>query len=211
MNSTRLASGLTTYCHLLIALVLLALLSSTTVLPGEPQAPSAAAPAAPAKPPAKFKDFAEVTKDTQKSEGLFTLYRTNEVVYAELKPSQFDQPLLAPMAIARGLAMAGQPLNFGDEWILVFRRVGDDVHLLRRNIHYEAPKGTPLERAVQQNYTDSVLMSLPIVSLNGGNVLIDFSQIFLSDFAQLGLGDFDKPRSSWHKIKTFENNIELEI
>ena len=145
-------------------------------------------------------------------EGLFTLYRTNEVVYAEIKPNQFDQPLLAPIAIARGLAMAGQPLNFGDEWILVFRRVDDTVQLLRRNIHYEAPKGTPLEKAVQQNYTDSVLMALPIVSLSpGGGVLIDFSQIFLSDFAQLGLGEFDKSRSSWHKIKTFPNNLELEI
>jgi hypothetical protein len=212
MNSTRIsASGFPTCCHVLIVLLLLALLSSTKLLSAEPQAPAAAAPATPAKPPSKFKDFAEVTKDTQKFEGLFTLYRTNEVVYAEIKSSQFDQPLLAPMAIARGLAMAGQPLNFGDEWILVFKRVGDDVHLLRRNIHYEAPKGTPLERAVQQNYTDSVLMSLPIVSLNGGNALIDFSQIFLSDFAQLGLGDFDKARSSWHKIKTFENNVELEI
>jgi hypothetical protein len=164
-------------------------------------------------PPAKkFKDFAEVTKDTQRFEGLFTLYRTNEVVYGEIKPNQFDQPLLAPMAIARGLAMAGQPLNFGDEWILVFRRVDDNVQLLRRNIHYEAPKGTPLELAVQQNYTDSVLLALPIVSIGPNNVvLIDFSQIFLSDFAQLGLGEFDKSRSSWHKIKTFTNNVELEV
>src|SRR5215510_7944935 len=60
--------------------------------------------------PSKFKDFAEVTKDTIRYEGLFQLYRTNEVVYAEIKSSQFDQPFLAPIAIARGLAMAGQPL-----------------------------------------------------------------------------------------------------
>src|SRR5208337_2041715 len=156
---------------------------------------------------------AEVTKGTQKVEGLFALYRTNETVYAEIRPGELDQPLLAPMAIARGLAMAGQPLNFGDEWILVFHRMDDDIVLLRRNIHYEAPKGTPLEKAVQQNYTDSVLMTLPIVSINPGNqgVLIDFSQIFLTDFAALGLGNFDKARSSWHKIKGFQNNLEMEI
>jgi hypothetical protein len=162
--------------------------------------------------PSKFKDFGEVTKDTTRYEGLFVLYKTNEQVFAEIKPNQFEQPLLAPIAIARGLAMAGQPLNFGDEWILVFRRVDDNVQLLRRNIHYEAPKGTPLEKAVQQNYTDSVLMSLPIVSMSpNGGVLIDFSQIFLSDFAELGLGEFDKGRSSWRKIKGFPNNLELEI
>src|SRR4029077_80706 len=105
----------------------------------------------PAKPPSKFKDFAEVTKDTVKYEGLFTLYKTNEEVYAEVKQNQFDQPILAPIAIARGLAMAGQPLNIGDEWIMFFRRVDDNVQLLRRNIHYEAAKGSPLEKAVQQN------------------------------------------------------------
>jgi Met-zincin/Domain of unknown function (DUF5117)/Domain of unknown function (DUF5118) len=167
----------------------------------------------PPKPKSKFKEFGEVTKDTQRYEGLFTLYKTNEDVYFEIKPNQLDQPFLAPIAIARGLAMAGQPLNFGDEWIIVFRRVDDNIQLLRRNIHYEAPKGTPLEKAVEQNYTDSVLMSLPIVSINpgGSGVLVDASQIFLSDFAQLGLGEFDKNRSRWSKIKTFPNNLELEI
>ncbi len=205
MNATRFPNASSSFFYRIVAIRLFMI--GMILLP----ALNAWTQAPPAKP-SKFKDFAEVTKDTQKFEGLFTLYRTNEIVYAEIKPNQLDQPLLAPMAIARGLAMAGQPLNFGDEWILVFRRVEDNIQLLRRNIHYEAPKGTPLERAVLQNYTDSVLLSLPIVSLSpGGNVLIDFSQIFLTDFAQLGLGEFDKNRSSWSKIKTFQNNIELEI
>ena len=60
----------------------------------------------------------------ERFDGLFTLYRTNDTLYAEIKPPQLDQPFIAPMAIARGMAMAGQPLNFGDEWILVFQRVG---------------------------------------------------------------------------------------
>ncbi len=196
--------------------VCVALLGSlcVAVLPsvGLGQAAAPAAPAAPAKPPSKFKDFAELTKDTQRYEGLFTLYRTNEVVYAEIKPNQLEQPLLAPIAIARGLEMAGQPLNFGDEWVLLFRRVADNVQLLRRNIHYEAPKDTPLAKAVHQNYTDSVLLALPILSLGpNGSLVIDFSQIFLSDFAELGLGNFDKNRSAWHKIKAFPNNLEMEV
>src|ERR1700752_4555791 len=57
--------------------------------------------------PSKFKDYGEVTKGTTRYDGLFTLFKTNETVYAEIKPNQFDQPLLAPIAIARGLAMAG--------------------------------------------------------------------------------------------------------
>ena len=117
------------------------------------------------------------------------------------------------MAIARGIATAGVPLNFGDEWVLRFHRVGDKLQLVRRNIHYKAPAGTPLEKAVKQNYTDSVLMALPILSeiRAGGGVLIDFADIFLTDFAQMRLGGLDRSRTSWHKVKAFPNNVELQV
>ena len=50
--------------------------------------------------------------------------------------------------------------------VLIFRRVGDRIQLVRRNIHYKAPAGSSLDKAVKQNYTDSVLMALPIIALN---------------------------------------------
>lgn len=162
----------------------------------------------------RFRDFNEVTKGSQRYDGLFVLHKKDEHLYAEIKPFQFDQAMLAPITIARGLAMAGQPLNFGDEWILVFKRAGDKVQLIRRNIHYKVPAGTPLGKAVQQNYTDSVILALPIVALNpagGMSVVIDLSDIFFTDFAQLGLGALDRSRTNWHKIKAFPNNLELEV
>lgn len=161
--------------------------------------------------PSKFKEFNEVIKGCEKFEGLFNLYRTNDTLYGEIKGGMLDQPLISPIAIARGMASAGQPLNFGDEWILVFHREGDKIQVIRRNIHYLAPSGTPLEKAVKQNYTDSVLLALPIVSLNGSNPVIDFSQIYFTDFANLRMGQLDRNRTSWHKISTFPNNIELEV
>lgn len=171
------------------------------------------APSLPPRPPSKFRDFADVTRDTIKYDGLFTLYRTNEVLYGEVKPMVLNQPVIAPMAIARGMASAGQPLNFGDEWILIFRRVDDKIQVIRRNIHYQAPKGTPLDKAVQQNYTDSVLMALPIVTINPmtQGALVDFGQIFLTDFADLRIGGLDRNRSTWSRIKAFPNNVEIEV
>jgi len=161
----------------------------------------------------KYRDFGELTKGAERIEGLFTLHHKDEHLYAEIRPHQFEHPFLLPIAIARGMAMAGQPLNFGDEWVLVFKKVGDKVQLIRRNIHYKAPAGSPLERAVKQNYTDSVLMALPIQSLNPGqqSVVIDLSDIFFSDFAELGFGYLDRNRTNWHKIKGFTNNLELEV
>ena len=164
--------------------------------------------------PKKYRDFAEVTAGATRQEGLYTLYQKDDHLYAEIKPFQFEQPVLAPITIARGLMMAGNPLNFGDEWVLVFHRVGDKVQLIRRNIHVKAPSGTPIEKAVKQNYTDSILMALPIVSLNPGggmSVLIDLSDIFFTNFAQLPLGYLDRGRTTWAKVKAFANNLELEV
>jgi hypothetical protein len=160
-----------------------------------------------------FRDFNEVTKDATKVEGLFTLYRIGDHLYGEIRPDQFNQPFLVPVTIARGMAQAGVPVG-DDEMVLVFRRVGDRIQLVRRNIHFKAAPGSSLDKSVQQNYTDSVLMALPIVAINmmrGGAPLIDFSDIFMTDFAQLGLGMLDRNRSTWTKVKGFPHNMELEL
>jgi len=160
-----------------------------------------------------FRDFNEVTKDATKVEGLFNLYRTGDHMYGEIRPDQFNQTFLVPVTIARGLAQAGVPVG-DDEMVLIFRRVGDRIQLVRRNIHYKAASGSSLDKSVKQNYTDSVLMALPIVAINmmrGGAALIDFSDIFMTDFAQLGLGMLDRNRSTWTKVKGFPSNMELEL
>ncbi len=134
-------------------------------------------------------------------------------LYGEIRPDQFNQTFLVPVTIARGLAQAGVPVG-DDEMVLIFRRVGERIQLVRRNIHYKAAPGSSLDKSVKQNYTDSVLMALPIVAINmmrGGAALIDFSDIFMTDFAQLGLGMLDRNRSTWTKIKGFTNNMELEL
>ena len=49
-------------------------------------------------PAKKFKDFAEVVKDAGKIDGLFTLHRKDDHLYAEIKPNQLDQPMICPIA-----------------------------------------------------------------------------------------------------------------
>jgi hypothetical protein len=163
----------------------------------------------------KFRPFDEVVKDAEKVEGLFTLYKSKDGdrLYAEIRPDQFNQTLLVPVTIARGMANAGMPVG-DDDLVIVFKRVGDRIQVIRRNIFYKAPAGTPIEKAVKQNYTDSIIMALPIVTINmmrGGAPLIDLSEIFMTDFAQLGLGPIDRARSSWQKVKGFPNNMELQL
>jgi hypothetical protein len=160
-----------------------------------------------------FRDFNELTRGAEKVEGLFTLHKKGDHLYAELPMHQLNQPLLVPITIARGIGRTGHPI--GDEdMIIVFRRVGDRIQVVRRNIHYKAPPGSPLDKSVKQNYTDSVLMALPILAINpmrGAAAVVDFSDIFFTDFAQLGLGALDRSRTSWAKTKGFANNMELEV
>jgi Met-zincin/Domain of unknown function (DUF5117)/Domain of unknown function (DUF5118) len=162
--------------------------------------------------PSPFQDFNVVTQGAEKIDGLFTLYKKGEHLYAEIPPNMFNQTFLVPVTIARGMASAGMPVG-DDDMVLIFRRVGDRIQLVRRNIHFKS-SGHSLDKAVQQNYTDSILMALPIVTINqmrGGAPLIDFTDIFMTDFAQLGLGMVDRSRSMWYKVKGFQNNVELEV
>lgn len=178
------------------------------------QARAGATGGGPSAPEKKYRDFAEVTKGAKKYEGLFTLHEKDDHLYAEIKPFQFDQPFLLPITLARGLTRVGDAVTSDDEMVLVFHKVGDKVQLVRRNVHFKAPAGSPLEKAVKQNYTDSILLALPIVSVNPANgmsTVIDLSDILLSDFAQLGLGSFDRNRSGYSKIKAFPNNLEIQV
>src|SRR5215469_11032237 len=95
----------------------------------------------------KFEDFDKLVKGAEESNGLFKLYHKDEHLYAEIKPDQLDKPFLCPIAIARGAGLGGYTLNFDEQWVLVFKRVGDKVQLIRRNVHFKAKAGSPLATA----------------------------------------------------------------
>jgi hypothetical protein len=184
---------------------------ATVALLGGAAARAAEAPEPPAEK--KFEDFDKLTKGAQVLEGLFRLHHKDDHVYAEIRPDQFDKLFLCPIAIARGAGLGGYTWNFGEDWVLLFRRVGDKVHVVRRNVHFKARKDLPVAHAVEVTYTDSVLLALKIRSINPmrQSVVIDFNDIFMTNFAELPLGSFDAGRSAWGKVKAFSKNVELEV
>lgn len=179
--------------------------------------PAANPQSAPSAPASKFPDFGNLVKGAKVYEGLFTLHEKEDKLYAELTPQQLNKPYLLPIAVAQGAGIGGATLNFGEQWVILFQRVGDKIFLVRRNVRYTAKPNTPAARALATTYSDSILMALPIRALNPakGSVVIDMNQIFHSDFAQLGsgygLGMLDRERTTWNKIKTFKKNVELQV
>ena len=86
--------------------------------------------------------------------------------------------------LGRGRLISGMTM---DEWLLVWRRVGDRVHLVRKNVRFRADKGTPTAQSVDYSYSDSVLFSLKIESIHPQrrSLLVNISPVFVSDLPPL--------------------------
>jgi hypothetical protein len=197
---------------LLIVLAMVALAAG--LFAGRPfLAPTAAKPPEAADLTRKFEEFDKAVKGAKEYDGLFKLYHKDENLYAEIQPHQLEQPFLCPVSIARGGGLGGMTLNFDEQWVLLFKHVGDKVQVIRRNVHFQAKAGTPAAHAVETTYTDSILLALHVAGINPmkQSLLINLNDIFMQDFAQLQLGSFDANRSTWHKIKAFPHNIEIEV
>ena len=165
------------------------------------------------RPDPRIMEFANISRGAKVHDGLIKLYHKDENVFAELTPQLLNKPLLCPIAVAKGGGMGGSTLNFDEQWVLLFKKVNDKIHLVRRNVRYKAKAGSPVARAVDLTYSDSVLMSLRIVAINQQTqgLLINLNDIFMTDFGELGIGSLDPGRSVWSKVKTYPRNIELQV
>ncbi len=181
-------------------------------------AASGAAAAAAKKP--KFPPFAEVLKDAEAIDGLIKLHRKGGTVYAEISPAQLNKDFIVVISIAKGIGrgalLGGMSWGFGDDWLWQFRKVDDYIHVVRRNVRFSAAKGSPEERAVALAYTDSVLFSLPIVTMGpSGGFVVDLNAIFMGDLPQISQAlpgfMFSPQRSTWAAVKGFEDNVELQV
>jgi Met-zincin/Domain of unknown function (DUF5117) len=160
--------------------------------------------------------FEQLTKGTKKVEGLWTAYFKDQQILVELKQSQLGQDFLMLSSIARGVSqgMVIGGIMWGDDVLWSFRKVGDKIHVLRRNVKFKAKPGSPEASAVRVAYNDSVMYALPILTDTAGGHLVDMTKIFLSDDEQVGrmLGaQFVSDRSTVGNIKAFKQNIEFDV
>ena len=178
------------------------------------------ADAAAKKPESKYPPVEKVLKDTSPVEGLIKLHYSDTKLLAELKPSDFDKDHIVLITIARGIGqmplLAGFSWGFGDDWVWQFRKVGERIHVVRRNVRFKAKSGTPTAEAVKLAYTDSVLFSLPIATRgSGGSYLVDLTPVFFSDLPQIQMVlsgfSFSKQRSTFLKPSGFKNNVEVQV
>ena len=167
-------------------------------------------------------DSAKFLTDTNPvTGGLLTLHKGEDKLLLELQAGDYKNEYLVLISIARGVGLTpllgGYSWSFGDDWVWQFRKVGDRVFVVRKNVRFKAKDGTPEATAVSKSYNDSVLYALPILAKgpNGGD-LVDLDSVFMSDLPQIsqvlpGGFQFSRARSTLGDVKTFENNVELEV
>ncbi len=174
----------------------------------------------PTKPPAKddLEAFDEVIKDTQKSGGLFTLYRNKEKnkIYLEIKPEQLNKNYLATATLESGIGergiYSGMPLQ---DFLFYFQRVDDKLNFVIRNVNFRTREGDPQARSLARSFSDSVLYTISLKSIHPQRktLLIDLGDLLLTDLAGLSVslgvpGSTDQ--SYFGNAKAFPQNLEIE-
>jgi hypothetical protein len=155
--------------------------------------------------------------------GLFKMWYNDQRLLILIKSSDLDKEFIVLTSIAKGISrndvIGGMYLGFDDDVIWVFKKIGDNLHVVRRNVRFLANPGTPEADAVSMAYSDSVLYSLPIVTDAEGGHVVDFTRAFMNDDQMIGRSigapgppfHFVSDRSTWAKIKVFKDNAELRV
>lgn len=195
-------------CHLILVL---------PVLPAQGAAKSES------KSDEGYKPFADVTKDTEKTSGLFNLYQTKEgQVYLEVQPDQLDKPILLTMTLSTGIGqdgiLSGTPI---DNFIIKLQQVNDEIQVIQINPYFKANEGTSLEQVVDSNFSGSLTGSLKILSIHPEtkSFLTDATDFFLSDASGIvkimnqnlkGNYSLNVPGSFFKNVASFPENSEVE-
>ncbi|BAZ41717.1 hypothetical protein NIES4101_76850 [Calothrix sp. NIES-4101] len=172
------------------------------------------------KPPKRddLESFDEVTKDTQRLSGLFTLYRNKEKnkIYLEIKPEQLNKNFLTTATLESGIGeggiYSGMPLQ---DFLFYFQRVNNNLQFVVRNVNFRTREGDPQARSLARSFSDSVLYNISIKSIHPERktLLIDLGDLLLTDLAGLSssLGVAAGADGSYFgNAKTFPQNIEIE-
>ncbi len=171
----------------------------------------------------QFWRFQETIRGNNRLAGLFTVYRHDEssVAYLEIQPQQLNQNYLCTITLDSGLGEAGiyQGLSLAN-FLFYFRRVHNDLQFVVRNLKFRTSPNSPEALAVSRSFSDSVLYSIPIASINPHTqaILINVDDLVLQDIPGLGTlikqnlqGEYklNLDNSDLRDISAFPGNVEL--
>lgn len=174
----------------------------------------------------KEKTIEELTKDFEKMEGLFTLYRkkeaTKDTLYMEIRPDQLEKLYFLQATVSEGLPTfvlaPGRPIA---DILFKFVKREEQILLVVPNIGFQANPNTPTGRSVRRSFVDAYLEAFRIEAKDaeGKKFLIDVSNLFRSDLIQIqqlasaaagGNYSIDREKTIYNQVKMFPNNLYVQ-
>lgn len=173
--------------------------------------------------PTTLRPFADVIQGTEKQDGLFTVYydRAEGHVYLELRPNQLNQNFLSVVTLESGVGELGLYRGMDvNDFLFQFQRVQNTVQIVVPNLYFRTNPGDPQQQSVDRSFSDSVLYSLPILSIHPDRqtLLINLNTALLGDLPNLtarfswvlGQSYALNPETSYvEAVKAFPLNVEL--
>ncbi len=142
-------------------------------------------------PEGPMKKFATVISKSKERKGFFDTYQKGDDLFLAVPKQRLGQDFLLYSRLARGLGQAGLVSGFSidgrEATVVAFERHGDRIFLVQRLTRIVAASGSPLARAVDQSYSDSVLQSAPIETERpDGAALINIKGWVTGDLSSAG-------------------------
>lgn len=177
--------------------------------------------------PTTLEDFSTATADADSIPGLFTLHRfPDDSLAMEVKPDQLNQYFMVDATLDSGIGdwfvYRGLPLR---STLFQFRKLGKDrLQMVVPNFYFRTLPNDPQAKSVADSFSDSVLYTLPIISINPENesFLIDVTGLFAGDGKLADLysnlppdltasyaPDYDNVYLE--KVQAFPENVEIQL
>ncbi|MEY2592681.1 MAG: hypothetical protein RI972_370 [Pseudomonadota bacterium] len=139
--------------------------------------------AAAGSPPA----FAEVIRDAKRVDGFLPVWTKDDKVWLELPTTALDKPFFFAVSVASGLGERFfWPGLMGGSQVVELRKVGSTVQLIAKNLKVRAPANTPLSKALEESYSDSLLATAPAASAphpERKSILVDANALLGGDLS----------------------------
>jgi hypothetical protein len=177
------------------------------------------------------KTIAELTENSDRHDGLFTVYRDrrNGQVHLALRPDQLDREYIYTAITSDGVVAANHFRgNFRENRIIRLTRHFDRIELRAENTAFYFDPASPLSRAATANISQAVLAVARIAAENAGTgeILIRIDNLLLNESLHqvrptpnpdqgprdgFRLGDLNDERSRLVELRNYPRNLDFVV
>jgi len=172
--------------------------------------------------------YEQKIKNTEKIEGLFTLYREAKKgkLYIEIHDNQLDKEYIHFSYIENGVTDAGFFRgSFRNSKVFKIQKYFDRIEFVQQNTRYYFDEESTLSKSSDANINNPVLLSETIVAVSKDSTkyLIDADKIFLTEKLQqlkkasgpmsrgFKMGKLSKTKTKYHKLKNYPENTDIVV